>query len=328
MAPERKAPMTVEVDSRWHLTPGTEQGLLRISIIVVVLFAALGIVFGLLSGSFAIIFDGVYSLIDACMTVVGLLVVRLIAASSAGGLRNKRLVDHFTMGFWHLEPIVLGVDALLLTGAAVYALINAIASFMSGGREVQFGLAVAYAGLTTVVSFTMWLFQLRANRRIRSAFVALDAKGWLMSGLIAVALLVAFAGGWLVEGTALDRVTPYIDPAVLALVCLVIIPMPLGTIRQSLADILLVTPADLKYHVDTVASEIVASYGFLDYRAYVAKVGRGRQIEIAFIVPPGEPARTVEEWDRLRDEISEAIGGDTPDRWLTIVFTADPEWAD
>lgn len=320
--------MAVEIEPRWHLSHGTEQGLLRISIAVVVAFAAVGVVLGLLSGSFAIIFDGVYSLIDACMTMVGLLVVRLIAASNAGGLRNKRLVDHFTMGFWHLEPIVLGVDALLLTGAAVYALINAIASFLGGGREVQFDLAVGYAVLTVVVSFAMWRFQLRANRRIRSGFVALDSKGWLMSCLISGALLVAFAAGWMLQGTELDWVTPYVDPAVLALVCVVIIPMPMGTIRQALADILLVTPADLKEHVDTVAAQIVESYGFLDYRAYVARVGRGRQIEIAFIIPPGEPARTVEEWDRLRDEIGDAIGGDTPDRWLTIVFTADPEWAD
>ena len=320
--------MAVEIEPRWHLSHGTEQGLLRISITVVVAFAALGVGLGLLAGSFAIIFDGVYSLIDACMTMVGLLVVRLIAASNANGLRNKRLVDHFTMGFWHLEPIVLGVDALLLTGAAVYALINAIASFLGGGREVQFDLAVGYAALTVVVSFVMWRLQLRANRRIRSGFVALDSKGWLMSCLISGALLVAFAGGWMLQGTQLDWVTPYIDPAVLALVCVVIIPMPMGTIRQALADILLVTPADLKQHVDTVAAEIVESYGFLDYRAYVARVGRGRQIEIAFIIPPGEPARTVEEWDRLRDEIGDAIGGDTPDRWLTIVFTADPEWAD
>jgi predicted Co/Zn/Cd cation transporter (cation efflux family) len=318
----------VHVESGWRLRADTEQGVLRISITVTVMFAALGIAMGLLSGSFAIVFDGVYSLIDACMTMVGLLVARLIAASNAGGLRSQRLVERFTMGFWHLEPIVLGVDALLLTGAAVYALIHAVDAFMTGGRELQFGRALAYAAFTTATCFAMWLFQLRANRRIRSGFVALDAKGWLMSCLIAAALLVAFACGWLVEGTSLAWITPYIDPAVLVLVCLVIIPMPLGTIRQALADILLVTPLDLKQHVDEVAEAIVARYGFVDHRAYVARVGRGRQIELAFIVPPGWPPKTVEEWDRLRDEIGEAIGSDTPNRWLTIVFTADPEWAD
>src|SRR5690606_2343267 len=154
-----------------------------------------------------------------------------------------------------------------------------------------------------------------------------DAEGWLMSSLIAVALLVAFAGGWFVEGTALDWITPYIDPAVLAVVCLVVIPMPLGTVRQALADIRLVSPPGLERHVDAVAREIVLRYGFIDYRAYVARVGRGRQIELAFIVPRGWPAQTGEQWDLLRDEISEAIGHDTPNRWLTIEFTADPDWA-
>jgi predicted Co/Zn/Cd cation transporter (cation efflux family) len=319
--------MEGDAEPGWRLRADTEQGVLRISIAVIVMFAALGIAVGLSSGSFAIVFDGVYSLIDACMTTVGLLVARLIAASNAGGLRSRRVAERFTMGFWHLEPIVLGVDALLLTGAAVYALIHAVDAFMTGGRELQFGQAVAYSALTTVVCFAMWVFQLRANRRVRSAFVALDAKGWLMSALIAAALLVAFAGGWFVEGTALAWITPYIDPAVLALVCLVIIPMPLGTIRQALADILLVTPPDLKQHVDEVARDIVARHGFVDYRAYVARVGRGRQIELTFIVPPGWPAKTVEDWDRLRDGIGEAIGGDPVNRWLTIEFTADPDWA-
>src|SRR5690606_27850215 len=212
-----------------EVRPGgaTEQAVLRISIAATLLVAALGIGFGLLSGSFAIVFDGVYSLIDACMTMAGLLVVRLIARSTAGSLRNRRLVEHFTMGFWHLEPIVLGVDGLLLTGASIYALISAIDGFMTGGRELQFGQATIYAAITMVACFAMWLFDVRANRRIRSSFVALDAKGWLMSGLITAALLVAFAGGWAVQGTRWDWATPYIDPAVLALVCVIIIPMPL-----------------------------------------------------------------------------------------------------
>ena len=317
----------VDMEPRGRLRVDTEQGVLRLSVMVILLFACLGIAMGLLSGSFAIVFDGVYSLIDACMTMVGLLVARLIAGSTAGGLRNQRLVERFTMGFWHLEPIVLGVDALLLTGAAIYALIHAVDAFMTGGRELQFGMAMAYAAATTAVSFAMWLFQLRANRRIRSGFVALDAKGWLMSALLAGALLVAFAVGWMVEGTSLHWITPYIDPAVLALVCLVILPMPLGTIRQALADILLVTPPDLKQHVDEVAREVVARHGFVDYRAYVARIGRGRQIELVFIVPRGWPAKTVEQWDRLRDEIGEALGEESPDRWLTIMFTTDREWA-
>lgn len=79
---------------------------------------------------------------------------------------------------------------------------------MTGGRELRFGHAVVYSALTLATCLVMWVFQTRANRRIGSAFVALDAKGWLMAALLAAALLLAFAGGMLVEGTRWAPVAP------------------------------------------------------------------------------------------------------------------------
>lgn len=104
--------------------------------------------------------------------------------------------------------------------------------------------------------------------------------------------------------------------------------MPVAAVRRALADILLVTPADLKQHVDEVAGTIVQRHGFVSCRAHDARVGRGRQIELCFIIPAAWPARRLEEWDAIRDEIGALIGRDSPDRWMTIVFTTDPEWAD
>ncbi len=306
----------------------TEQSVLRLSIAVTFFLAAAGIVFGLLSGSFAIVFDGVYALTDAIMTMVALLVASLIASSTGTGSVGGRLVKHFTMGFWHLEPMVLGLNGVLLTGAAVYALINAIGSIMAGGRLLAFDYAIVYAALTMAIAFAMASYGKRANRELNSSFVALDAKAWLMSGGLSGALLVAFGFGYAIQGTKLAWMLPYVDPVALALVCVVVIPIPIATIKQALADILLVTPADLKRHADSVAEDIVRRYGFASYRSYVARVGRGRQIELFFIVPKDGPAKQLEEWDRIRDEIGEAIGDDTPDRWLTIVFTTDPEWVD
>ena len=301
----------------------TEQGLLRISIVVTFLLAGVGILFGILSGSFAIVFDGVYALTDAAMTIVALLVSNLIATGGKG-----RLVKHFTMGFWHLEPMVLGLNGILLTGAAIYALINALGSIMEGGRPLDFDQAIIYAVVTLVITISMAVIGTRANRTIQSDFVALDAKAWIMSAGLTGALLVAFLTGFFIQGTAHEWLSPYIDPVALALVCLVILPIPAGTIRQALADILLVTPADLKSEVDAVAKGIVEKYGFLSFRAYVARVGRGRQIELFFIVPEDFPPKKLQEWDDIRDEIGIAIGEEGPDRWLTIAFTTDPEWAD
>ena len=306
----------------------TEQGVLRISIAVTILLAGVGILFGLLSGSFAIVFDGFYALIDAIMTIVALLVSNLIAASTAGSPGSSKLIKHFTMGFWHLEPMVLGLNGVLLTGAAIYALINAIGSIMAGGRHLAFDVAIVYAVVTLVIAMGMAIFGRMANKTLQSEFVALDAKAWFMSAALTAALLIAFVFGYLIQGSRWQWMSPYVDPVVLALVSIVIIPIPAGTIKQALADILLVTPADLKQRVDEVASAVVKRYGFLSYRAYVARVGRGRQIELYFIVPSDWPAKKLEEWDRIRNEISDEIGDENPDRWLTIAFTTDPEWAE
>ncbi len=306
----------------------TEQSVLRISIIVTFVLAVAGIVFGLLSGSYAIVFDGIYALTDASMTIVALVVSNLIVSSATNTTAAGKFAKHFTMGFWHLEPMVLGLNGVLLTGAAVYALINAVGSIMSGGRHLSFDQAIIYAVLTMIIAFLMAAYATRANRTIGSNFIALDAKAWVMTGSLSAALLLAFIFGFFIQGTKLQWMSPYVDPVALALVCLIVIPMPVGTIKQAFADILLVTPADLRDHVDRVAAEIVQRYNFLSYRSYVARVGRGRQIELYFIVPPDGPAKKLEEWDHIRDEIGEAIGGEGPDRWLTIAFTTDPEWAD
>lgn len=306
----------------------TEQSVLRLSIVATLILAGLGILFGLLSGSFAIVFDGVYALIDAIMTILALLVSNLIAASTREGVSKSKLIAQFTMGFWHLEPMVLGLNGMLLMGAGIYALITAIGSLLKGGRELAFDQAIIYAVVTVLAAIGMAIFDTRANRTIRSNFVALDAKAWMMSAALTAALLVAFIFGFMIQGTKLQWMSPYIDPAALAIVCLIVIPIPIGTVRQALADALLVTPPDLMQHVETIAAQIVLRYQFLSYRAYVARVGRGRQIELYFIVPHGLPARPLEEWDKIRDEIGEAIGNDTPDRWLSIVFTTDQEWAE
>lgn len=298
------------------------------SIAVTIVIALFGIGFGLVSGSFSIAFDGVYSLVDASMSALALMVVNLIASYTASPGLSRRLHERFTMGFWHLEPMVLGLNGVMLIGVSVYALINAVASLLGDGRDLAFGWAIVYAAIILPACFAMAAIEMRANRKIGSDFVKLDGKSWIMSGGITAALLVAFCIGYAVQGTAWAWISPYIDPAVLALVSLVLIPLPVSTVRQAFEDILLVTPPGLKQHVDEVAQSFVDRLGLVSYRAYVSRVGRAREIEINFIVPEDAPARPIAEWDALRDEVADALGPDNTDRWLTIVFTSDPEWAE
>lgn len=301
----------------------TEQQALRTSLVAILVLSALGIGFGVVSGSSAIIFDGVFSLMDAVMSVVSIVVAGLIARSTANEL-SQRVQRRFTMGFWHFEPVVLAVNALLMMSVATYALIQSILSILSGGREIEFGPAVAYAGIVLVLTSTVGLPEHRANRRIDSALVAVDVKGWLMAGGVTAALLIAFLIGLIIQGTHLDWLLPYVDPVVLALVAAVLIPVPFGTLRKAVAELALITPDEVMESAERLAAATVEDEGFSTYRVSAAKTGRATQIDVVFLVPEGLPPRQLEDWDRIRAELGASLGHDDPNNWITISFTTRP----
>lgn len=306
----------------------TEQRYLSLSLTATLLLSGFGVTMGLVSGSIAIAFDAVYALIDAAMTLLALIVSRLIHQTTRPGAAGERLVKRFNMGLWHLEPLVVALNGCLLMAITLYGFVNAVTSVAAGGTDTEFGPALIYTGGAVILCATVLLAGRHQANRLDSDLIRLDIKGWTMSGTITSALFVAFLIGFLLDGTAHAWVLPYVDPVVLAVVSLAVAPRPVGIVYQAFREVLMVTPPELRQLVDRVATETVAKQGFLDYRAYVAEVGRAEQIDLYFIVPPGHPARPIEDWDELRDEIGEAIGAEDPNRWLTITFTADPEWAE
>jgi predicted Co/Zn/Cd cation transporter (cation efflux family) len=303
-----------------------EQYLLVTSIAATLVIGALGLVFGFLTGSFAIMFDGVYATIDASMAALGLGVARLILKDALRTDDDAPGAVRYQYGFWHLEPMVLALNATMLTLAAGYALVSAIMLILEGGTEIEFDLALPYALVVAATCFAMAWRQKRRNPSLGSAFVALDAKGWLISGSITTALLVGFAVGSALEGTRHAWMQPYVDPVVLAAVCLVVLPLPFSDLREALAGIMRIAPDDLDAHVRAVATAAKERHRLADDYTYVARVGRATLIEITFITPPGWPVRSIGQLDEIRQEVGEALGGKGPDRWLTIAFTEDPDW--
>jgi cation diffusion facilitator family transporter len=295
-----------------------EQRLLKLSIAVTIGVASVGVVFGLLSGSMSIVFDGVFSAIDAAMSGLALFVSRLVSRVA----ENRR----FQFGYWHIEPMVLAFNGGTLMLLCFYAFLNSIDSLLAGGRQLNFDWAMAYAAAVGLVAFGMFFYARHRNRQIGSDFVRLDVQSWLMSAAITSALLLAFAVAWCLEGTRYAHLTPYADPLILAVLSLILVFVPIHTVRRALTEILLITPPELDARVRQVLDEVVARHGFKTYTSYVAKVGRAQFIEIHVVVPPESPIDSVGEADAIRREIAEAIGGEGPHRWITIDFTADPRW--
>jgi cation diffusion facilitator family transporter len=294
----------------------TEQGTLKFSIALTVFLGVLGVASGLVTGSQAIIFDGMYSFVDVVPTVVSLLVVKLIARGTT---------HRFQYGFWHLEPLVAVLRDAILAIACVYAGIDALNTLTAGGHDVEYGRAALWAGILCVIGLAMTLLLSRRARALASPMLKIDARSWLVSTFLSLALLIGFALASALAGTRFERWIPYLDAIALLAMASIMLPMPLIGLWRSMSDVLQVAPNELDIRVHTVMDAVVKERGFLEYSSYIAKAGRGRFVEIHILVP-ADTRLDVATADALRSEVSQRLNAGSPTFWLTIDFTADRRW--
>ncbi|HVJ41929.1 MAG TPA: cation transporter [Dongiaceae bacterium] len=295
-----------------------EQRQLRLSVILTFCVALIGVIVGLWVGSQSIVFDGFFSLIDATMTIVALIVSHLVTREGS---------RHFQFGYWHLEPLVAGFNGSLMALSCGYAFLNGIDSLRKGGHQVDFHIAVIYALVISLASFAMCLYQRQQNRRLQSELLRIDSQGWFMGGSLSAALLISFLIASFAAGTSIEPWTPYVDPAVLTGLSLLLSSIPFRIIWRAMHEVFLLAPAELDEHTRDVVQEIADRYGFPKFRSYVAKTGRADLIEISIITPPHFKIDGVEMLDRIRQEIADKLSESGRPHWLTIIFTADEKWA-
>jgi len=294
-----------------------EQVLLKQSTVLMFAVAIAGIVTGFVSGAQSILFDGFFSLIATFIKVLMLITARLIAKES-----NHR----FQFGFWHLEPMVLLIEGSFLMLIAIYAFLNGVFGIINGGREVELGLVIVYAAFFAVAEFAYFFYVRRRNRKLKSSLIQFDNISWLVDAMLSVGLLVSFVIALLLKQYGHGQWAVYVDPAILILLALSMLPPALKILRPALRDVLGIAPDQLDEKVRNVMEQAKAAHGFDDYISYVQKHGRARFIEIHIVLPAHYPLQDVATLDRLREEISSQLGEADAARWLTISFTGDRKW--
>lgn len=294
-----------------------EQRVLLRSIAVTASVAAVGVGIGLWTGSGAILFDGIYSFVDVGMTMVSVGVSRLLTRGTS---------RRFQYGFWHFEPLLILANCAALILACGYAFLGALNDLFGDGRVVPFGPSAAYAVGAGAASAVMAVVMRRKAKRLGSQLVALDARGWIASAVLSLSLAIGFGVAALLRGGPAAYLTPYVDPAILALLALALIPLPARAVWRAGKDLFLVAPAELDAAVAAVAADISARHGFVEHATSVSRAGRAHFVEMGFVAGPDFGARDLDWYDAIRAEIAERTGAQPPTHWLTVEFTADRRW--
>lgn len=300
-----------------HADAQKEQRLLKISMVAVGVMAAVTLAFGLWSRSRAITFDGFYNLADVAMTWLSLKVLSLIRRGDDA---------RFQYGYWHLEPLLGLVNGVVLALTCAYAFADGLNGLLTGGHVVELGPGALFAGASAVFSLVLFAYMQRASAGLSSEILRNNNRGWLMGACLSAALCAGFLVAVSMRSLGAAHLAPLVDPIVLVVVSLALLPFPVLTLMRSGHDILQIAPTELSEQVERLTERIATTHGFSTSAFHVARSGRQLFVEIGLAAAPGNPVMSFQKLDEIRTEISNGLGGLGPGCWLTVDFTADPRW--
>jgi cation diffusion facilitator family transporter len=297
-----------------------EQRTLALSLAAVAAVALMSLAWGLAIESDAVILNGVFSLVSLIGSVLYLTAARLVARPA-----DRR----FQYGYSHVEPLVNGVNGLLVLVICIYAFINGVEGLRAGGNAVSPVGVVWFGVLTGAICLAFGLYERGMARRTGSQLLRNDAREWLIDAGFSLVTLLGFAVLWWLEEPWRTWWAGHADSALVALLALLFMPVPLGVLRQNLRELLHMADADdgLAARLEAVMREVAAEHDVASYTTHVAKVGRASFIEVNIVAGPAFALQTVARQDGLRERIWRSLDL-APDRaWLSIIVTADPRWA-
>ena len=297
-----------------------EKKALKLSAGMALFMAALGIVFGLLTQSYAILLDGFFSLVGFAVAMVTIRVAWLV---------QQPPDEHFHFGYAQFEPFLNTIKGLLMLGVSGFAVAGAVDSLLHGGRDLNAGLAVMYAVVALSGCFVVAGIQRRAASRTGSPLLEVDSKNWLIDGVLSGVVALVFVAALILGGTDWSHVVPYIDPILVIVVVLAIIWVPVGIIRNGAKEILGFAPAaEVQSEVRGRVDGAIEGIPVKATNVSMMKIGRFFYILNQIVVSPEFRPGRVEELDRVRERIAKAMDGFEPTPIIDTVFTEDEKWTE
>lgn len=296
-----------------------EERALKLSVWGAAMMALSGIGFAALTGSEAILLDGLFSGVSFAMGLVSLRVSRLVKEPQDA---------HYHFGYASYEPLFNAVRGVVMVVLGTFAAYSAVSALFSGGRPIASGYALLYAVLGAAICLLIWWRQKVVAGNSGSTLVDVDAKGWLIDGSITAAVCFGFLAVILIERTRFAYLTPYADPTLVILLVVGTAFLPYGILRANLRELLMGAPApDEQEEILAALKAATAELPIDETIVRMNRMGRSLYIHVYLLVQKSHENAKLTELDAVRASIHEALSPKFPGLAIDIIFTRDAKWA-
>jgi cation diffusion facilitator family transporter len=297
----------------------TEQTALKWSAIGSLFMGILGIVFALLTRSEAILLDGFFSFIGFIMGLFTLKVARLVLQPDDA---------KFQFGYAFFEPFFNTIRGLVILLVCGFAVTSGVVAILQGGRQLSLGYALVYTAIAMVGCFLLAVVQRKKAKKTESPLLDLDAKNWMIDGVMSCVVAAAFLAAYLLQGSKWAFIIPYVDPGLVVLMVAFMLHIPLRTIRDGVGELLQVAPPpELEDAVRARLEHAIQDYPAEKNIIRMTKVGRYFYVLLYLIVSAQTDMQNVALMDSLREKAHGEIKDLHPALVMDVVFTQDEKWA-
>ncbi len=277
--------------------------------------AILGISFAILTSSDAIMLSGIFSLISFVIGLLTLKVAELVEGPDD---------EHFHFGYAYFEPFLNTIKGLLILVVCALALASAVRSLFQGGRSLDAGWAVVYAVVAASGCLLIAFLERSWAKKTHSPLLEVDVKNWTLDFFVNAGVGAAFLLAFLLAGTRWSNLVPYVDPVLLAVLVIVLIWVPVKTVKDNVAELLVIAPPPPLQH-EVRGRFNRAMQGLAVEKTYVrmSKVGRYFYVLIQIVVPQSFRLDRVKTLDDIRRKIANELADIHPKLVMDTVFTED-----
>lgn len=294
-----------------------EQFVLKLSMYMAFALAIIGIGFGILAKTQAIIFDGFVALVAVGLGYLSVVTSRYI---------YKEDDDIFQYGYVRFEPMVNLFKSLILIIVCVYAFVGAFRGLVGGGYEVDLGGAVIYSVIALMLCFFMFIYTHLMAKHLQSDLIKVDNIEWKIDCVLYLGGILAFGFVFIFDRSQSQFYSRLIDPALLLFLSAILIISPLKIAIANFKDLVMVAPKEMDEEITRIMEQISSEYLFSDYDTHLAKSGRFYMLEVNILISPNSPNLGAKELDEIREKIESKLNIQSYKIWLVVSLTQNPKW--
>lgn len=273
---------------------GTKLGAARLSILAGAFLTAGKLVVGIAMCSVSVISEAIHSGIDLLAALI---------AYAAVSFAGKPADERHRYGHGKFENVAAAIEALLIVGAAVFIIFEAVPKLKGEAPVQALDLGAATMGISALVNFCVSAVLMKTAKETESPALAADAwhlrtDVYTSVGVLAGLLAIRFTG------------LVILDPLIALGVTLLIFRAAYDLLRDAVGSILDVRlPEEEENIIRGVLNRFAGEYiEFHDLRT--RKAGAERHVDLHLVVPYGRPVGVMHELcERIEKALEERLAG-------------------